>query len=122
MILYKAIRYKIIDYCLSILFDRLNENFNAFKKIYAKDLYPGMTLRKIKYGLVLYNNCEIIKITPSRNYSDLLHFKFTYSSIEAEVPLKWYSGILFVNEKGKFCNAISIIDNRNGNHIFEFIE
>ena len=51
MILYKAIKYKIIDFCLDALFSNIHKNTsNKNSQVTVEQLFPGMYLSEVSYG------------------------------------------------------------------------
>lgn len=73
MIAIKALKYKIFDYCLDILIDRLASNFKISKatqghQIRVEDVYVGMHLSEIKLHLkldeltIIFGGCTIISV------------------------------------------------------------
>ena len=125
MILYKVIKYTILEKCLDVLFTTLFENINAFKKIHSKDLYPGQLLSKIKYLDAIFNDCEIIVSRPSVNSNALTFIKFSYKSILNSHIIAHHGGVLHIVPESQICSVLCIIDNGHlsgyPNHAFEFI-
>jgi hypothetical protein len=64
MILYKALKYFILDVCLDKLFYGLanNLNFSDTKRIYLEDLVAGTELKRIEFHREIYFNCRILRI------------------------------------------------------------
>jgi len=49
MIFYKAIKYKILDYCLDMFFKKINENILPPGRVRANDVLPGMVFSRMIY-------------------------------------------------------------------------
>ncbi len=66
MVIYKLLKYKLLDLCLELIFERIRSNFNLFgeKMIQAKNLKPGMLFKKMeRIGQNRwYVNCNIRKV------------------------------------------------------------
>ena len=63
MILYKALKYKLLDVALSILFDRIFFNVNNRpNRVFLEDLYEGQQLSIIENRGLIFKKCIIKKI------------------------------------------------------------
>ncbi len=74
MVLYKAIKYTILDYAINIFLGRLFNNINLRKdyKIALANLRVGMQLSKIIWNDIEYINCYIEQI--NENFYNNMHF------------------------------------------------
>ena len=84
MIFKTVLKYKIFEWCLETLVNKLVNNFQVFKldgkRIMVRDLKPGMHLSTIILNLpgwspVIFNDCRILNTTllNSDGYGDLGH-------------------------------------------------
>lgn len=85
MILYKAIKYSILDYCLDVFFEKFGINLaNLSNTMKFEDLKEGMILSKIliydKRGLRTWDSCKIRAIKQG-NLFIIIEFDFTFSVV-----------------------------------------
>ena len=59
MIFFKALKYKILDLALGILFDNLQYNFSNNNRTSIRKLKNGMCIRRINYLGNSYFNCKV---------------------------------------------------------------
>ncbi len=63
MILYKAIKYCIIDYCINRIFGDIGRNFMKSSEIIPiTQVIPGMNVSRIVFDNIQYFNCVIKKL------------------------------------------------------------
>ena len=77
LILYKAIKYKILDYCLNRLLSGIYDNFRTHDIINGKDIYAGLKLSKVvvsmedeesgKFVKIVLSNCTVDRLNPAQN-------------------------------------------------------
>ncbi len=59
MIFFKALKYKILDIALGILFEHLGYNFLTSNRIPLHKLKTGQFVRRISYKDTIYYNCTV---------------------------------------------------------------
>lgn len=92
MILYKAIKYKILDYCLDKMFDGISRNFSSKISISVHDVKVGMVLSRIESNGYWWENCVIRNVFESEARGGLKSVKFKFSktnfSVDGENKIK----------------------------------
>ncbi len=88
MILYAAIKYKILDFCLERIFKAIGINFNNLKVEDAncRELSVGMKLKRLEFMGFWWDDVEILSITPNPEHPSLMftitcsRYYFPYTS------------------------------------------
>jgi hypothetical protein len=86
MIFYKALKYKIIEFCLDRFMDGLNKNLNTYKlkQVPIESFYAGLRLsRMFFYGYDAYN-CTITKVTPELDGSNTIWYYIEFDTTDMD--------------------------------------
>jgi hypothetical protein len=88
MVLYKAIKYKILEYCLDLILNGLNGFGGKRFEIGVNDLYVGMQINRIELGgrhSLWWTNCVITEVpdktASAHKFGSMLGFNFGDSNI-----------------------------------------
>ena len=94
MILYTAIKYKILDYCLESLFNALVMNFSnlSVEHMYCTELRIGMKMKKLEFLGFWWNDVEILGIKKSNKMAN----EFTVSCSSYNHP--WVKDSIIKND------------------------
>jgi len=93
LILYKALKYKIIEYCLDSICNSISRNFIKVGQniLQLKDLHNGMRVSRIDFDGYTYIDCviefnnEIGKIRGNGDHDEMLYYLYIVCR-EADVP------------------------------------
>ncbi len=78
MILYKAIKYYILDYCIGVLTSGILNNIHKRINISCKDITIGMEFSVITHKNYTFKNCTITKIYRTSVREDSADFRFRF--------------------------------------------
>jgi hypothetical protein len=83
MIFLKVLKYNILDYCIDVMFSKINKTFSGKPlRVLPKDLYVGLELSSIhseKNPDITYETCKIVDYNRSgdgNHYRIEFHCKF----------------------------------------------
>lgn len=81
MIAKTALKYKLFEWALDTIFNKISSNFSSYKF----DLKVGQKFKKIIYNALEYHNCTVIKYDPSSH--GFLLFSYSYISYDKTVTI-----------------------------------